>query len=80
MGTSVLLSLPRLVALEELWFVQEALSSLSDTGEAVLSEEGRVLAVGSVLYFESAQNPTQSHQGPPLGLQKQQVAQNQEEV
>lgn len=35
-------------------FVQEALSSLSDTGEAVLSEEGRVLAVGSVLYFESA--------------------------
>lgn len=53
-GTSVLLSLPRPVALEELWFVQEALSSLSDTGEAVLSEEGRVLAVSSVLYFESA--------------------------
>lgn len=52
-GTSVL-SLRTLVALEELWFVQEVLSSLSDTGEAVLSEEGRVLAVGSVLYFESA--------------------------
>lgn len=45
-GTSVLLSLPRLVALEELWFVQEVLSSLLDTGEAVLSEEGKVPGCG----------------------------------